>query len=80
MARLEHHRDRHANYERILNKRFPDGVATGVLDLGNLLLLRLGARHEQMVADFCEEALEALSAMSKGAVVPIDEARREGKG
>src|SRR3954466_9186362 len=25
MARLEHHRDRHANYERILKKRFPEG-------------------------------------------------------
>jgi DNA-binding PadR family transcriptional regulator len=78
MARLEHH---HANYERILKKRFPDGEASGVLDLGNLLLLRLGARHEQMVADFCEEALEALSAMSgRGTVVPIDEGKREGKG
>ena len=81
MARLEHHRDRHANYERILNKRFPDGAASAVADMGNLLLLRLGARHEQMVADFCEEALEALSAMSgRGTVVPIDEGKREGKG
>jgi hypothetical protein len=34
-----------------------------------------------MVADFCEEALEALSAMSgRGTVVPIDEGKREGKG
>ncbi|MCP3404864.1 PadR family transcriptional regulator [Bradyrhizobium sp. CCGB01] len=81
MARLEHHRDRHENYERILKKRFPEGTASGVLDLGNLLLLQLGARHEQMVADFCEEALEALSAMSgKGTVVPLDENKREGKG
>jgi len=81
MARLEHHRDRHANYERILKKRFPDGTASAVTDMGNLLLLRLGARHEQMVADFCEEALEALSAMSgRGTVVPIDEGKREGKG
>lgn len=80
MARLEHHRDRHANYERILKKRFPDGTAEGRLDLGNLLLLRLGARHEQMVADFCEEALEALSAMSgKGTVVPLEEGKREGR-
>lgn len=78
MARLEHHRDRHANYERILKKRFPDGTAEGRLDLGNLLLLRLGARHEQMVADFCEEALDALSAMSgKPSVVPLDESKRE---
>jgi hypothetical protein len=81
MARLEHHRDRHENYERILKKRFPEGTASGVLDLGNLLLLRLGARHEQMVADFCEETLEALSAMSgKATVVPLDDGKREGKG
>jgi DNA-binding PadR family transcriptional regulator len=81
MARLEHHRDRHGNYERILKKRFPEGTASGVLDLGNLLLLRLGARHEQMVADFCEETLEALSAMSgKATVVPLEDGKREGKG
>lgn len=80
MARLEHHRDRHANYERILKKRFPEGTAEGRLDLGNLLLLRLGARHEQMVADFCEEALEALSAMSgKASVGPLEDGQREGK-
>jgi len=82
MDRLEHHRDRHENYERILKKRFPDGTAEGRLDLGNLLLLQLGARHEQMVADFCEEALEALSAMSgkdkgTGTVVPIEDGKRE---
>ena len=78
MDRLEHHRDRHANYERILKKRFPDGTAEGRLDLGNLLLLQLGARHEQMVADFCEEALEALSAMSgKATVVPLEDGKRE---
>ena len=81
MDRLEHHRDRHENYERILKKRFPEGTATDVLDLGNLLLLRLGARHEQMVADFCEETLAALSAMSgKDTVVPIEDGKREGKG
>ncbi|MEY9401613.1 DNA-binding PadR family transcriptional regulator [Bradyrhizobium japonicum] len=81
MARLEHHRDRQENYERILKKRFPEGSASGVLDLGNLLLLQLGARHEQMVADFCEEALQALSAMSgKGTVVPLEDGKREGKG
>src|SRR5437763_8872952 len=78
MARLEHHRDRHENYERILKKRFPEGAASGVLELGNLLLLQLGARHEQMVADFCEEALEALSAMSgKGTVVPLADGKRD---
>lgn len=81
MDRLEHHRDRHENYERILKKRFPEGTASGVLDLGNLLLLRLGARHEQMVADFCEEALETLSAMGgKSTVVSLEDGKREGKG
>jgi DNA-binding PadR family transcriptional regulator len=81
MARLEHHRDRHANYERILKKRFPDGKAEGRLDIGNFLLLRLGARHEQMVADFCEEALAALEADSgKANVVPLEDGKREGKG
>ena len=81
MARLEHHRDRHENYERILKKRFPEGSASGVLDLGNLLLLQLGARHEQMVADSCEEALQALAAMSgKSTVVPLEDGKREGKG
>jgi DNA-binding PadR family transcriptional regulator len=81
MARLEHHRDRHANYERILKKRFPDGTAEAVADKGNLLLLRLGARHEQMVAEFCEEALQELSAMSgHGTAVPLEKPKREGKG
>jgi DNA-binding PadR family transcriptional regulator len=80
MARLEHHRDRHANYERILKKRFPDATAGSVADMGNLLLLRLGARHEQMVADFCEEALQALSAVSgRETEVPPEEPKREGK-
>ena len=78
MARLEHHRDRHANYERIMKKRFPEGKAEGRLDIGNLLLLRLGARHEQMVADFCEEALAALEADSgKANVVALEDGKRE---
>ena len=81
MDRLEHHRDRHANYERILKKRFPDGTAEAVADVGNLLLLRLGARHEQMVADFCEEALDALSAIGgRGIVVALDDGKREEQG
>ena len=50
----------------------------GFSDIGNLLLLRLGARHEQMVADFCEEALQALEADSgKANVVPLDDGKRE---
>ena len=36
MARLEHHRDRFARYERLLNKRFPDGKAPPA-DVGKLL-------------------------------------------
>jgi DNA-binding PadR family transcriptional regulator len=66
MARLEHHRDRLSRYERILNKRFPQGTASPA-DLGKLLSLRLGVRHEQAVVEWCEEALEALSALSTGA-------------
>lgn len=80
MARLEHHRDRCARYERILNKRFPQGVAP-LADMGKLLLLRMGLRHERNVADWCEEALDMLSALSHGAnVVPIDGGQREGSG
>src|ERR1700721_1027624 len=40
MARLEHHRDRYERYERILNKRFPDGTRSPA-DTGKLL----GIRH-----------------------------------
>ena len=81
MARLEHHRDRYERYERILKKRFPEGTASTAADVGNMLLLRLGSRHEQMVSEFCEEALEALSAIpGRGTVVAIEEKKREGKG
>lgn len=80
MARLEHHRDRFERYERILKKRFPDGTAATAADVGNLLLARLGARHEQMVTEFCEEALEALAQLSgRGTVVPVEETKK-GKG
>jgi len=61
MARLEHHRDRCARYERILGKRFPDGTASRA-DAGKLLALRLGVRHERIVVEWCEEALDMLSA------------------
>jgi len=78
MARMEHHRDRGARYERILNKRFPHGVAPPA-DMGKLLLLRMGLRHERNVADWCEEALDMLSALSHGTnVVPIDGQRESG--
>ena len=61
MARLEHHRDRCSRYERILGKRFPDGTASPA-DIGKLLALRLGVRHERVVVEWCEEALHALPA------------------
>jgi DNA-binding PadR family transcriptional regulator len=63
MARLEHHRDRYERYERILKKRFPHGTAAPA-DMGKLLNLRLGLRHERMVAEWCEEAITALSELS----------------
>ena len=72
MARLEHHRDRYERYERLLNKRFPDGTAPPA-DVGKMLSLRLGMRHERMVVEWCEEALDALSAMSgRSNVLPLE--------
>ncbi|PDT72400.1 PadR family transcriptional regulator [Bradyrhizobium sp. C9] len=80
MARLEHHRDRYERYERLLNKRFPDGTAPPA-DVGKMLSLRLGMRHEHMVVEWCEEALDALSAMSgRSNVLPLDDGKREGNG
>ena len=83
MARLEHHRDRFLRYERILNKRFPDGTASPA-DTGKLLGLRIGLRHERTVAEWCEEAIEALSAIvhkdSLPGVLPVEDRRRENKG
>ena len=77
MARLEHHRDRALRYERILNKRFPDGTASSA-DTGKLLGLRIGLRHERMVAEWCEEAIDALSAIARPAdVVSLEQGRRE---
>jgi hypothetical protein len=80
MARLEHHRDRCARFERILGKRFPEGTAS-IADLGKLLALRLGVRHERAVVEWCEEALEALPATSTGtSVTPIKRGQRDTKG
>jgi len=80
MARLEHHRDRAERYDRILKKRFPDGKAAPA-DMGKLLNLRLGLRHERMVAEWCEEAISALSAItSTSSVVPLDPNSREDAG
>jgi DNA-binding PadR family transcriptional regulator len=77
MARQEHHRDRYERYERILKKRFPDGTASPA-DMGKLLGLRIGLKHEQMVAEWCEEAIAALSAISVSAgVVPLGPGTRD---
>ena len=59
MARLEHHRDRLNRYERMLTKRFPHGAET-LDDTGKLLALHLGLRHERVVVEWCEEALQTL--------------------
>jgi DNA-binding PadR family transcriptional regulator len=60
MARLEYHRDRLARYERVLVKRFPHGAET-LADVGKLLALRLGLRHEHAVVEWCEESLDTLT-------------------
>jgi DNA-binding PadR family transcriptional regulator len=73
MARLEHHRDRYERYERILKKRFPQGTASPA-DMGKLLSLRLGLRHERMVAEWCEEAVTALSELANASGVISREA------
>jgi DNA-binding PadR family transcriptional regulator len=80
MARQEHHRDRFERYERILKKRFPDGTASPA-DTGKLLGLHVGLRYERMVAEWCEEAIAALSAISgTGHVVPFETAARKETG
>ena len=77
MARLEHHRDRFNRYDRILKKRFPDGIASPA-DTGKLLGLRIGLRFERGVAEWCEEALDALSAIAgRTNVVPLDRGQRD---
>ena len=77
MARLEYHRDRFARYDRIVKKRFPHGTASPA-DTGKLLGLRIGLRHERTVADWCEEAIDALSAVaSRTNVLPLADGQRE---
>ncbi len=66
MARLEHHRDRFARYERLLNKRFPQGTAPPPMS-ASCSDFASASRHERAVAEWCEEAIEALSALSAGA-------------
>jgi DNA-binding PadR family transcriptional regulator len=80
MARLEHHRDRYERYERILKKRFPEGTAQPA-DMGKLLSLRLGLRHERMVTEWCEEAVTALSELSSASgAIPLATDQRERTG
>jgi len=61
MARLEYHRDRLSRYQRILVKRFPQSTAS-TADKGKLLALRMGLRYEHAVVEWCQEALQTLSA------------------
>ena len=62
--------------------RFSDpALANSITGMGKLLLLRMGLRHERNVADWCEEALDMLSALSHGTnVVPIGDGQRENNG
>jgi hypothetical protein len=44
--------------------------------MGKLLGLKVGMRHERVVAEWCEEAIEALSMLTgRGNVVPLDEGK-----
>jgi DNA-binding PadR family transcriptional regulator len=80
MARQEYHRDRYEHYERILKKRFPQDTAQPA-DMGKLLCLHIGLRHERMVAEWCEEAITALAALAgTTAVVPLAGDTRESTG
>ena len=80
MARLEYHRDRFSRFEHILEKRFPKG-ATSTADVGKLLGLRMGLRYERAVVEWCEEALDTLSAEAGGATVTsITGSQRDIKG
>lgn len=80
MARMEQHRDRYERYQRLLHKRFPQGEASPA-DMGKLMSLTLGLRHERMVAEWCEEAIGALSALAhEASVVPLESGLRENEG
>jgi DNA-binding PadR family transcriptional regulator len=80
MARLEYHRDRFSRYERILQRRFPQGTASSA-DTGKLLGLHIGLRYERAVAEWCEEALATLPAGASGTgVMPINGSQRENNG
>jgi DNA-binding PadR family transcriptional regulator len=78
MARQAYHRDRFSRFERILNKRFPEGTASPA-DLGKLLTLRLGLRYEHAVVEWCDEALDTLpGGTSATSVVPIGGRKNNG--
>jgi NADH:ubiquinone oxidoreductase subunit H len=62
------------------NRVGPWGLAQTIADLGKLLNLRLGVRHERAVVEWCEEALEVLAGSSAASSVTPIEAPREGKG
>ena len=64
MARLEHHRDRCARYERILRQAFP-GRDRPAADSASCWRCASAIRHERAVVEWCEEALEALAAVSR---------------
>lgn len=63
VVRLEYHRARLARYERVLAKRFAHGAAS-LADTGKLLTLKLGLRYERALTEWCEDALETISARS----------------
>jgi DNA-binding PadR family transcriptional regulator len=80
MARQEYHRDRYERYERILKKRFPHDTAQPA-DMGKLLGLRIGLRYERMVAEWCEEAITTLSALTGATAIftPASDKRESGR-
>lgn len=77
MARLEYHGSRLARYERVLKKRFADGPIS-LADTGKLLTLRMGLRYERALSEWCEEALETISAIEHSSphLTPIVGAKR----
>jgi DNA-binding PadR family transcriptional regulator len=80
IARQAYHRDRFSRFERILNKRFPEGTASPA-DLGKLLTLRLGLRYERAVVEWCDEALDTLPAgANASSATPINIGGRENNG
>jgi DNA-binding PadR family transcriptional regulator len=80
MARLEYHRDRLMRFERILEKRFPEGTASPA-DLGKLLTLRMGLRYERAATEWCKEALDTLPVgADRMSVTPIGSSQRDSRG